>query len=38
MKKFKDKCPEAVRFKGKHVAMHNNGYWDYQAVKNAIMY
>lgn len=32
------KCPEAVRFKGKHVAMHNNGYWDYQAVKNAIMY
>lgn len=32
------KCPEAVRFRGTHVAMHNNGRWDYQAVRDAIMY
>mgnify|MGYP001028864274 CR=1 FL=1 len=36
----KNKCPEAVRFKGTHVAMvyRENGtlYWNYNAVKNAL--
>lgn len=38
----RDKCPEIVRYKGKHIAMrHYNIYgfdWDYQAIKDAIMY
>ena len=37
----KSKCPEALKDFGTHVAMRykENGveYWDYQAVKNAIM-
>ena len=37
----KSKCPEAVKEKGTHVAMryvkNNTEYWDYQAVKKAIM-
>lgn len=37
----KSKCPDAVKDKGTHVAMcyKEDGveYWDYQAVKNAIM-
>lgn len=33
----KSKCPNAVRYKGKHVAMKKNGDWDYETVKDAIM-
>jgi len=37
----KSKCPEVLKTKGSHVAMHKreNGElkWDYQAIKNAIM-
>lgn len=36
----RSKCPEAVRYKGTHVAMlyrkNNNLFWDYNAVKNAL--
>ena len=36
----RSKCPEAVRYKGNHVAMqyleNGNRYWDYQAVKDAL--
>lgn len=36
----RSKCPEAVRYKGTHVAMvyRKDGklYWDYNAVKNAL--
>ena len=36
----RNKCPEAVRYKGTHVAMvyRKDGklYWDYNAVKNAL--
>ena len=37
----KHKCPEAVRYKGNHVAMIYRGidgkyYWDYNAVKKAL--
>lgn len=40
----RSKCPEAVRWKGEHVAMRKLGYngfviykdWDYQSVKKAI--
>lgn len=38
----RSKCPEAVRYKGEHVAAitrNNNGnlVWNYQGIKNAIM-
>lgn len=37
----RDKCPSSIRYKGNHVAMcyrqDGNVYWDYQAVKSAIM-
>lgn len=36
----RSKCPEAVRYKGTHVAMkcskNGNFCWDYNAVKNAL--
>lgn len=32
------KCPDAVRWEGKHIAMKDDyGDWNYQAVKKAIM-
>ena len=37
----KDKCPESIRYTGKHLPAiyYDNGqaYWDYQAIKKAIM-
>ena len=37
----KSKCPEVLRSKGKHVAAYyydgGQAYWDYQAIKDAIM-
>lgn len=37
----KSKCPDAIKSKGKHVAMcfikDGEYYWDYQAVKDAIL-
>lgn len=38
----RSKCPEAVRYKGTHVAMIYRGsdgkyYWDYTAVRNAFL-
>jgi len=37
----KSKCIESVKYEGKHLAAKKieNGqyYWDYQAIKNAIM-
>lgn len=36
----KNKCPDALKYKGKHVAMcyrkDGKEYWDYQAVKDAL--
>lgn len=38
---FRSKCPEAIRYKGTHVAMKSGTYsewqWDYSAVKKAII-
>lgn len=38
---YKDKCPESVRYTGQHLAAYyySNGqaYWNYSAIKNAIM-
>ena len=40
---LKSKCPEIIKDKGKHVAMIYRGvdgnlYWDYETIKNAILY
>lgn len=32
----RDKCPESLRWTGTHIAMLNNGRWDYDSIKNAI--
>lgn len=36
----RSKCPDSVKYIGKHIAMcyekYGEVYWDYQAVKNAI--
>ncbi len=39
---FKDRCPEVIRDKGKHLAAYTwDGYtkkWNYSEIRNAIMY
>lgn len=36
----KDKCPECVRYKGKHIPARTSytHSWNYEAIKNAIQY
>lgn len=37
----KNKCPDAVKYRGNHIPMYikenGNLYWNYEAIKNAIM-